>query len=39
MAKKNASLEFRLKKIGETGNYFLGDINNNELISKKHEKV
>ena len=36
---KNISQEFRLKKINETRNYFLKEIDQNELISKKHKKV
>ena len=36
---KNTSQEFRLKNIDETRNYFLGEIKQNELMSKKHKKV
>ena len=32
-------MEFRLKKIDETGNYLLDDINHNDLMSKKHKKT
>ena len=31
--------EFRLKNINETRNYFLEEIQQNELISRKHNKV
>ena len=31
--------EFRLKNIKETRNYFLEEINQSELISRKHKKV
>ena len=33
------SQEFRLEKINETINYFLEEIEQNELISKNHKKV
>ena len=33
------SQEFRLKNIDETRNYFLQEIEQNELMSKKHKKV
>ena len=33
------SEEFRLKNINEITNYFLKEIQQNELISKKHKKV
>ena len=33
------SQEFRLKNINETRNYFLVEIQQNELRSKKHERV
>ena len=39
MVEENISQEFRLKKIDETRNYFLKEIEQNELISKKHKKV
>ena len=39
MAEKNISQEFRLKNIDETRNYFLKEIKQNELISKRHKKV
>ena len=31
------SQEFRLKNINETGNYFLEEIEQNELMSKMHK--
>ena len=39
MTKENISQEFRLKNIGETINYFLEEIMENELMSRKLEKV
>ena len=33
------SQEFRLKSINETRNHFIEEIEQNELMSKKHEKV
>ena len=39
MVKKDASLDFRLKKIDVTRNYLLGDIKHNCLMSEKHEKA
>ena len=33
------SKEFRLKNIDETRNYLIKEINQNELMSKKHIKV
>ena len=39
MSKERVSKEFRLKNIDETGNYLIEKINENELMSKKHEKV
>ena len=39
MAEENISQEFRLKNIDETRNYLIEEINRNELISKRHEKV
>ena len=39
MAEENISQEFRLKNIHEKRNYFLKEIEQNELISKKHKKV
>ena len=39
MSEENISLKFRLKNIDETRNYLIEEINQNELISKKYEKV
>ena len=39
MVEENISQEFRLKNIDETRNYFLKEIEQNELTSKKHKKV
>ena len=39
MAEENISQEFILKNINKTRNYFLEEIKQNELISKKHKKV
>ena len=39
MIEKNISQEFRLKIINKTINYFLQDIEQNELMSEKHKKV
>ena len=39
MAKENISQQFRLKNIDETRNYFVEEIEQNDLISKKHRKV
>ena len=39
MEEENITQEFRLKKIEETRNYFIEDMNWNELMSKNHEKV
>ena len=39
MAKENISQEFRLENIDETRNYFLEEIEQNELMSRKYEKV
>ena len=39
MPKKNISQKFRLKNIDETRNYLIKEINQNELMSKKHKKV
>ena len=38
MTEENISQEFRLKNIDETRNYFIEEINQNELMSKKHKK-
>ena len=39
IVEENISQEFRLKSIDETRNYFLEEIKQNELMSKKHKKV
>ena len=39
MAEENISQEFRLKNIDETRNYLIEEINRNELMRKKHQKV
>ena len=38
MFKEKISKEFRLQNIDETENYLIEKINENELMSKKHEK-
>ena len=39
MGEENTSQEFRLRNIGETRNYFLEELKQNELMNKKHKKV
>ena len=39
MVAENIGQKFRLKNVDETRNYFIEEINRNELMSKKHEKV
>ena len=39
MVEEEISQEFRLKKIIEQRNYFLAEIEQSELMSKKHKKV
>ena len=39
MVEEKISQEFRLKKIIEQRNYFLAEIEQSELMSKKHKKV
>ena len=39
MPDKNINQEFRLKKINEIRNYLNEEINQNELVSKKHKKA
>ena len=39
MAEENMSQEFRLKNINEIINYFLEEIKQNKLMSRKHKKV
>ena len=38
MVEENISQEFRFKNLDETRNYFLKEIEQHELISKKHKK-
>ena len=38
MSEENISQEFRIKNIDETRKYFIKEINQNELINKKHKK-
>ena len=39
MVEENIRREFRLKNAEETRNYFLEEIKQNELMTKKHQKV
>ena len=39
MVNKNISLDFRLEEIDETRNYFLEEIEQNDLMSEKHKKM
>ena len=39
MAESKISQELRLKNVDETRNYFLEEIKQNELMSKKHKKI
>ena len=39
MVEENINQEFRLKNIDETRNYFLEEIEQNELMSRKYKKV
>ena len=39
MSEENISQEVRMKNIDETKNYLIEEINQNELMSKKHKKV
>ena len=39
MPEDNINQEFRLKKVDEIRNYLIGEVNQNELMSKKHKKV
>ena len=36
---ENISQEFRLRNIDETNNYFVEEIEQNKLMSKKYKKV
>ena len=39
MPKENISQQFRLEKVNEARYYFNEEINQNELMTKKHKKV
>ena len=39
LAEGNISQKFRLKNIDETRNYLIKEINQNELMSKKHKNI
>ena len=39
MSQENISQEFWLKNIDETRNHLIEEINQNEVMSKKHKKV
>ena len=39
MPEENIHQEFRLKYLEEITNFFIKKLNQNELMSKKHEKV
>ena len=39
MAEENIGQEFRVKEIDKIRNYFIKEIKQNELISKKHKKI
>ena len=39
MAEEKTWQEFRLRNIDETRNYFMEEINRNELMTKKHKKI
>ena len=39
MPEENMNQEFRLKKIDEIRNYLIEEINQNELMSKKHKNI
>ena len=39
MSKENRSLEFSLKTIDETRNYFIKEVEQNKLMSNTHKKV
>ena len=39
MPKENINQEFRLEKIDEISNYLIEEINQNKLMSKKHQKI
>ena len=39
MVEENTSQEFRFKNVDKTRSYFLEEIEQNELMSRKHKKV
>ena len=39
MTEENISQQFRLRNINETRNYFIAEIKQNELMSKKYKKI
>ena len=39
MVEEKRSQEFRLKNVDETKSYFVEEVEQNELINKKHKKV
>ena len=39
MSEENVSQEVRLKNIDKTRNYLIQEVNQNQLMSKKHKKV
>ena len=39
MSEENISQEFRLNNIDKAKHYLIGEINRNELMSKKHKNV
>ena len=39
MVEENTSQEFRLKNIDKTRNYFLAEIEQNKLMSRKHKSI
>ena len=39
MSKENIIQEFRLKNVDQTKNYFVGEIEENELMSRKYKMV
>ena len=39
MSERNINQEFRLEKIEERRNYLIREINQNELMSKKHKNI
>ena len=39
MVEENISQEFKLKNLEQTKNYFIKEIDQNELMNKKHKNV